>query len=78
MWGIQRKQRDTTFIIILRANCLWLETVSFQKQFISKENSGSKVFLEEVKEPQIITEDTNEIQDDSQEVVDSESVTQGP
>ena len=48
-----------------------------EKQFISKGNSGSKVLLEEVKEPQITVEDRNEIQDDSQDVVESESVTQG-
>ena len=49
-----------------------------EKEFISKRISGSKVLLEEMKEPQIATEDRMEIQDDSQDVVESESVTQGP
>ena len=52
-------------------------SVFLEKQFISKGNSESKVLLEEVKEPQITAEDRNEIQDDSQDVVESESVTQG-
>ena len=39
--------------------------VFLEKQFISKGNSGSKVLLEEVKEPQITAEDRNDIQDDS-------------
>ena len=52
-------------------------SVFSEKQIISTENSGSKVLLEEVKEPQITVEDRNEIQDDSQDVVESESVTQG-
>ena len=52
--------------------------VFLEKQFISKGNSGSKVLLEEIKELQITAEDRNEIQDDSQDVVEFESVTQGP
>ena len=52
--------------------------VFLEKQFISKGNSGSKVLLEEVKESQITAEDRNDIQDDSQDVVQSESVTQSP
>ena len=52
--------------------------VFLEKQFISKGNSGSKVLLKEVKELQITAEDRNEIQDDSQDVVEFESVTQGP
>ena len=47
----------------------------FLEKIISKGNSGSKVLLEEVKEPQITAEDRNGIQDDSQDVVESESVT---
>ena len=53
-------------------------SVILEKQFISKGNSGSKVLLEEAKELQITAEDRNEIQNDSQDVVESESVTQGP
>ena len=52
--------------------------VFLEKQFISNENSGSKVLVEEVKEPQITAKDRNEIQDDSQDIVESESITQGP
>ena len=53
-------------------------SVFLEKKFFSKGNSRSKVLLEEVKEPQITAEDRNEIQDDSQDVVESGSITQGP
>ena len=49
-----------------------------EKEFISKRISGSKVLLEEIKEPQVAAEDRMEIQDDSQNVMESESMTQGP
>ena len=74
MWGIQRKQG----VLFLQSFQEQSDGVFLKKQFISKGNSGSKVLLEEVKEPQITTEDRNEIQDDSQDVVESESITQGP
>ena len=45
---------------------------------IKRTRNSYKVPLEDVKELQIIAEDRNEIQDDSQDVVESESVTQGP
>ena len=35
--------------------------IFLKKQFISKENSGSKVLLDEVKEPEITAEERNEI-----------------
>ena len=49
-----------------------------EKHFISKGISGSKILLEEIKEPQIAAEDRTEIQDDSQDVVEIEYITQGP
>ena len=53
-------------------------SVFLEKQFIFKGSSGSKVLLKEVKEPQITAKDRNEIRDDSQDVVESEFVTQDP
>ena len=44
------------------------------KEFISKKNSGSKVHLEEIQEPQIPAKDSMEMETDSQEVVEPEPI----
>ena len=52
--------------------------IFLEREFISKRNSGSRIQLEEVEEPQITDEPSMEIQSDSQQVVESEPVTQAP
>ena len=52
--------------------------VFWEREFISKRVSGSKTFLEEVQEPQVTTEPSMEILQDSQPVVESTSSAQGP
>ena len=52
--------------------------VFLEREFISKRVSGSKTSLEEVQEPQVATEPSMEILQDSQPVVESTSSTQGP
>ena len=54
------------------------KTVFLEKEFISKKNSGSKVHLEEIQEPQIPAKDSMEMETDSQEVVESEPIVQEP
>ena len=52
--------------------------VFLEREFISKRVSGSKTSLEEVQEPQVATEPSMEILQDSQPVVESTSSAQGP
>ena len=52
--------------------------VFLEREFISKRVSGSKTSLEEVQEPQVATEPSMEILQDSQLVVESTSSAQGP
>ena len=52
--------------------------VFLEKEFISKRVSGNKTSLEEVQEPQVSTEPTMEILQNSQPVVESTSSAQGP
>ena len=52
--------------------------VFLEREFISKRVSGSKTSLEEVQEPQVATEPSLEILQDSQPVVESTSSAQGP
>ena len=52
--------------------------VFLEREFISKRVSGSKTSLEEVQEPQVATEPSMEILQDSQSVVESTSSAQGP
>ena len=52
--------------------------VFLERDFISKRVSGSKTSLEEVQEPQVATEPSMEILQDSQTVVESTSSAQGP
>ena len=52
--------------------------VLLEREFISKRVSGSKTSLEEVQEPQVATEPSMEILQDSQLVVESTSSAQGP
>ena len=52
--------------------------VFLEREFISKRVSGSKTSLEEVQEPQVVTEPSMEILQDSQPVVESTSSAQGP
>ena len=52
--------------------------VFLEIEFISKRVSGSKTSLEEVQEPQVATEPSMEILQDSQPVVESTSSAQGP
>ena len=49
-----------------------------EREFISKRVSESKTSLEEVQEPQVATEPSMEILQDSKLVVESTSSTQGP
>ena len=49
-----------------------------EKEFISIGISGTKVLLEAIKELQAAAKDTNEIQYDLKDVVEPESITQGP
>ena len=49
-----------------------------EREFISKRVSGSKTSLEEVQEPQVATEPSMEILQDSQPIVESTSSAQGP
>ena len=49
-----------------------------EREFISKRVTGSKTSLEEVQEPQVATEPSMEILQDSQPVVESTSYAQGP
>ena len=51
--------------------------VFLEREFISKRVSGSKTSLEEVQEPQVATEPSMEILQDSQLVVESASSAQG-
>ena len=48
-----------------------------EREFISKRVSGSKTYLEEVQEPQVVTEPSMEILQDSKQVVESTSSAQG-
>ena len=52
--------------------------VFLEREFISKRVSGSKTSLEEVQEPQVATEPSLEIIQDSQPVVESTYSAQGP
>ena len=52
--------------------------VFLEIEFISKRVGGSKTSLEEVQEPQVSTEPSMEILQDSQPVVESTSSAQGP
>ena len=52
--------------------------VFLEREFISKRVSGSKTSLEEVQEPQVTTEPSMEILQDSQPVVESTYSAQGP
>ena len=52
--------------------------VFLEREFISKRVCGSKTSLEEVQEPQVATEPSMEILQDSQPVVESTSFVQGP
>ena len=52
--------------------------VFLEREFISKRVSESKTSLEEVQEPQVATEPSMEIVQDSQLVVESTSSVQGP
>ena len=45
-----------------------------EKEFIFKKNSGSKVELQEVQEPQTPIQDSMKMDNDSQEVVESEPI----
>ena len=56
---------------------LLVKVFFLKKDFIFKKNSGSKVHLEEIQEPQILVEDSVEMEMDSQEVVQPESIAQG-
>ena len=47
-----------------------------EKEFIFKKNSRSKVQLEEIQEPQTPIQDNMEMEMDSQEVTESEPITQ--
>ena len=49
-----------------------------EREFISKRVIGSKTSLEEVQEPQVATEPSMEILQDSQPIVESTSSAQGP
>ena len=52
--------------------------VFLEREFISKIVDGSKTSLEEVQEPQVATEPSMEILQDSQPVIESTSSTRGP
>ena len=52
------------------------KAVFLEKEFVSKKNSGSKIQLEEVQDPQIPEEDSMEIETESQGVVESGPITQ--
>ena len=52
--------------------------VILEREFIFKRVSGSKTSLEEVQEPQVATEPSMEILQDSQPVIESISSAQGP
>ena len=52
------------------------KAVFLEKEFIFKKNSGSKVELQEVQEPQTSIQDSMEMDKDSQEVVESEPIAQ--
>ena len=52
--------------------------VFLERDLISKRVSGSKTSLEEVQEPQVVTEPSMEILQDSQPVVESTSSSLGP
>ena len=54
------------------------KAIFLEKEFILKKESGKKVQLEEIQEPQNPTEDKMEVDNDSQRVVESESTTQEP
>ena len=54
------------------------KVVFLEKEFISKKNSGSKIQLEEVQDPQIPKEDSMEIESESQGVVETEPIAQEP
>ena len=55
------------------------KAVFLEKEFIFKKNSGSKVELQEVQEPQTPIQDSMEMDKDSQKVVESEPIAQeGP
>ena len=52
--------------------------VCLEREFVSKRVSGSKTSLEEVQEPQVVTEPSMDILQDSQPVVEFTSYAQGP
>ena len=52
--------------------------VFLERELISKRFNGSKTSLEEVQEPQVATEPSMEILQDSQPIVESTSSAQGP
>ena len=52
--------------------------VFLEREFISKRVSGSKTSLEEVQEPQVATEPSMEIAQDSQPIFELTSSAQGP
>ena len=54
------------------------KTVFLEKEFVSKKNSGSKIQFEEIQDPQILEEDSMEIESESQGVVEIEPITQEP
>ena len=54
------------------------KAVLLEKEFVSKKNSGSKIQLEEVQDPQILEEDSMKIESESQGVVETEPIAQEP
>ena len=69
-------------ILFLQPN--WEQSVCYSKGCFSwkevyfQEDSGSKVHLEEIQEPQIPVKDSWEMDTDSEEVVEPEPITQEP
>ena len=54
------------------------KAVFLGKEFIFKKNIGRKVELQEVQEPQTPIQDSMEMDNDSQEVVESKPIAQEP
>jgi hypothetical protein len=52
--------------------------VFLEREFISKEDSGSKIHLEEIQDPQTTSEPTLEVQAISRADTELQSLTQGP
>ena len=74
LWDISRKPKDIISTIVKRTKCLLLEMRSFfEKEFLSKEVSGSIVQIEEVRETQenvLVSTDEEVQQDEPTMVVD--------